>query len=71
MSKLLHANTLDEAIKQILCVGPLCEVIKNAPLDMRNFLAQKFAVAYINADSDEEIERLKKLWHAILNGDQQ
>ena len=65
----LTPQNLEEAIKVALCHGPLCEVIQNAAPQMQNFLAQKFMAAYQEAESDEELARLEKLWNTIIKGD--
>ena len=33
--------------------------------EIKNFLAQKFGVAFMSAETDEELKRLKELWFQI------
>jgi hypothetical protein len=50
---LVSAQTLDEAIWQALCAGPLNQIPERAYSILADFLAQKFAVAYLRAAKSE------------------
>lgn len=62
-------KTLDEAIVQALCIGPLDRVTERTYLVIRDFLAQKFTVACAKA-TPEESAKLKELFENIVRQDE-
>lgn len=44
-------KTLDEAIQHALMIGPLCDIEERSHAVLKDFLAQKFSVAYLKAES--------------------
>lgn len=73
MDKLSNTNlsptpkTLEEAVYRALAVGPLNMVITRTRAHVRDFIAQKFAAAYLKAESEAELERLVELWNQITD----
>ncbi len=61
-------KTLREAVYNAIAIGPLCNVVDKAPHVIKDFLAQKFATAYMLSKSEEETERLQNLWQQIVKG---
>jgi hypothetical protein len=59
-------KTLDEAIKNALLIGPLDQAISRTHFAIRDFLAQRFGVAYFNVDNPQELERLQTLFESIV-----
>lgn len=57
-------KTLQEAIDQALCIGPLSEVRERTFFAVKDFLAQKFGVAMLKAGAMED-EALRQLFLKI------
>lgn len=57
-------KTLEEAIAFALMVGPLSDCQERLYYQIRDFLAQRFGVAYLQT-SGEELERLQELFENI------
>lgn len=57
-------KTLDEAVEHAICIGPLREVRERSYHVFKDFLAQKFGVAYLNA-SPETLEVLQDLFDQL------
>lgn len=57
-------KTLDEAVEHAICIGPLCEVRERSYHVLKDFLAQRFGVAYLNAD-EKTIEVLQELFEQL------
>lgn len=47
---------------------PMSVVLTRGPYVIKDFLAQRFAVAYMNVENDDELRRLRKLWNSITEG---
>lgn len=47
-------KTLDEAIEHMLCIGPMSNFKEQARAILKDFMAQKFATAYLKAGNDEK-----------------
>lgn len=58
-------KTLDEAIHNGLCVGPLSEVVDRTKHCVRDYLAQRFGVAMLKAHTPEQEALVCELWAAI------
>jgi hypothetical protein len=57
-------KTLDEAIEHAICIGPLYEVKNRSYFVLKDFMAQKFGVAYLGA-SPETLEVLQDLFKQL------
>lgn len=57
-------KTLDEAIEHALCIGPLCEIKERSYTVLKDFLAQKFGIAYMKADP-ATLAVLEQLFEAL------
>lgn len=72
MMKKLHdlrlgtPKTLKEAIGRAACIGPAREGMKKIHDNVIDFLNQRFATAYLKAESESELERLEKLYLLII-----
>ena len=59
-------RTLDEAIEHALMVGPLCEIRERSYCVLKDFLAQKFSVAYLRASrGDDALEIMEALFASL------
>lgn len=47
-------KSLDEAVMHALCIGPLSEVQERTYHVMRDFLSQKFSIAYLKLEANPE-----------------
>jgi hypothetical protein len=57
-------STLDHAIADAICVGPLNEVPERAYHVLRDFMAQKFGTAYLTA-THEQLVALQAVFEAL------
>ena len=48
-------KTLDEALVVAICIGALSEVQERSYHVFKDYMAQKFGVAYLKADGDEKL----------------
>lgn len=48
-------KTLEEAIRNALCIGPLAGVEQRVYQHVRDFLSQKFGTAYLENHSEQEV----------------
>ncbi len=58
-------KTLDEAITNALCVGPLSELRERLYNHVKDFMAQRFGVAYLGARDAEELKLLESLFEGL------
>jgi hypothetical protein len=59
-------KTLDEAIENALCIGPLSGIEERAYQHIKDFLAQKFGVAYMTYDHDKDtLDALAHLFEQV------
>ncbi len=58
-------KTLEEAIHNGLCVGPLSDVVDRTKQCIRDYLAQRFQAAMLKAHTPEQEALLEDLWLAI------
>lgn len=59
-------KTLDEAIENFICIGPLNEMSERSYHVLRDFMAQKFGTAYLEAGDDSQmLEILERLFRAL------
>lgn len=59
-------KTLDEAVEHALMFGPLCEIRERSYHVLKDFLAQKFSVAYVKASRDiDALEILEELFASL------
>lgn len=60
-------KSLAEVVERIVCYRPLegMTIDEHTRAAFRDYLSQKFGVAYLNAASPEELERLERLWRSI------
>lgn len=58
-------QTLDQAIEDALCIGPLNDVQNRTYLIIKDYLAQKFGTAMLQA-KDSEADRLQQLYQLII-----
>lgn len=59
-------STLDEAIRNAICIGPMGDTSDRLYHYIYDFLAQNFGVAFLQAKTSTETERLEKLWSAVI-----
>ena len=57
--------SMDEAITQALCIGPMSGIQERVHLAIRDYLAQKFQWAQLRATTAAEQELLTDLWNRI------
>lgn len=57
-------NSLDNAIMNAICIGPVMKVPEHIYQHVRDFLAQKFCTAMLTAD-DECAKQLQDLFDEI------
>lgn len=62
-------KTLKQAVLEAVSMVPFCDIAHVGPMVIRNFLANRFAVAYLKVTTPEELERLKELWRSIVGED--
>lgn len=61
-------KTLDEAIAHAILFGPVCEIQERSYYVLRDFLAQKFSVAYVKASrAPEALLILEELFANLTN----
>lgn len=59
-------RTLKEAIEQAVCVGALSELEQRSFEVLKDFIAQKFMIAYLKARKDEKaLKILKETFHSL------
>ena len=59
-------KTMEEAITNAICIGPVRETPQRLRSHIRDFLSQKFGVALLNASESPEAEKiLNDLWTQI------
>lgn len=56
---------IDMAILNATMIGPMSELNDRVKHAVRDFLTQKFAAAYLNAKTPEELKSLQDLWSQI------
>ena len=59
-------KTLFEAVRLALCIGPLNGVEHKMKAYVRDYLAQRFAVAMIRAKTENESKMIEELWQSII-----
>jgi hypothetical protein len=60
-------RTLDEAIRNAICTGPLSGVSEQLYHHIKDFLAQRFGVAFIKAGDDNHlVEMLETLYKECM-----
>jgi len=58
-------KTLDEAIMNAICIGPMNEVQERSYHVLRDFMAQKFSVAYLKTDDPQAFKVLQDLFETL------
>lgn len=58
-------KTLIEAIENAICIGPLSGLRDRTRHSVRDYLSQRFGVAFLRAESPSELKRLEELWAQI------
>lgn len=66
MHPFVRPNSLLEAIKVGAAIGPLSDSFRNQRLAVIDFLAHQFRVAYLQAQSIDELDRLRGLFKSLL-----
>ena len=58
-------KTIDGAIENAICVGPASTTADRLYHHIKDLLAQRFGVAYLEAQTPDELARLEKLFKAL------
>lgn len=58
-------STLDDAVTQALCVGPVSEIRDRSYCVLRDFMAQKFSVAMLKSDDEGTTKILEDLFREL------
>jgi hypothetical protein len=58
-------QTLDGAIANAICIGPITRVPEQLYIHIKDFLSQKFCIAMLTAD-EEEAKMLQNLFDEII-----
>lgn len=57
---------LDEAVLHAICIGPINQVRERSYVVLKDYMAQKFAVAYMKADGNPEALKILEDLYAKL-----